>query len=75
MKKDRGKKVKVTFAPSGEVREIEGVAAALIGGFFVIYKRPDRRLVSGPAFRAEEVAMALLPSGDIVLGRGQVRRG
>ncbi|MDP2997764.1 MAG: hypothetical protein Q8N47_09765 [Bryobacterales bacterium] len=60
---------------SGEEREYDGDAAALCSPVFVLYKynRKRRKLESGQTFLADEVVLARLANGSIVLGEGRVK--
>ena len=56
---------------TGEERQYDADTASLDGHLFVLKKWTGRRLESGKVFDADQVVMALLKNGDIVLGKGK----
>lgn len=59
---------------SGEEREYDADTASLAnyGRLFVLHKWKGRKLESANTFRADQVAWARKPNGEIVIGRGRV---
>ena len=60
---------------SGVERKYEGDAAALSGPVFVLYKYNHERgkLESDRTFPADQVVLARLDNGNIVLGEGRIK--
>jgi hypothetical protein len=61
--------IEVKFV-SGQEKTYAAETAALVGPLFVLYRRTHGKLQSTETFPADQVILAQLSNGDIVLGRG-----
>ena len=59
----------------GRDEQYDADAADIDGPLFVLYKHSAHGLASATALNANEVVMARMPDGGIVLGKGKLRRG
>jgi len=59
----------------GRDEQYDADAASIDGPLFVLYKHSGQGLASASALSADEVVMARMPDGGIVLGRGKLHRG
>ena len=60
---------------NGKEKEYDADAASLEDHerLFVLYKRTGRKLRRADIFQANQVVRALLPSGEIIAGRGVLK--